>query len=160
MAPRTRRPDAAKLGHRIWDHLRDRAENMPGEFTPDARDDVTGWLWEGAVASVIREAIPGIAASDLRRAREYLSASGMVVNVGGCQRGGGQPTRGTCTPAAPGHREGAPVTHPAGIRAAVRQRPAARGQRSADHRDRAHPGRDARGRRGNRPPGQPAAGRY
>ena len=91
MAPRSHRPDAARLGHRIWDHLRDRAENMPGEFTPDARDDVTGWLWEGAVASVIREAIPGIAASDLRRAREYLSASGMVVNVGGCQRGGGQP---------------------------------------------------------------------
>src|SRR6266851_686607 len=91
MAPRSRRPDAAKLGHRIWDHLRDRAENLPGEFTPDARDDVTGWLWEGAVASVIREAIPGIADSDLRRAREYLSASGMVVNVGGYQRGGGQP---------------------------------------------------------------------
>src|SRR5216683_3567868 len=88
MAPRSRRPDAAKLGHRIWDHLRDRAENLPGEFTPD---DVTGWLWEGAVASVIREAIPGIADSDLRRAREYLSASGMVVNVGGYQRGGGQP---------------------------------------------------------------------
>jgi hypothetical protein len=91
MAPRSRKPDAAKLGHRIWDHLRDRAENLPGEFTPDARDDVTGWLWEGAVASVIREAIPGIADSDLRRAPEYLSASGMVVNVGGYQRGGGQP---------------------------------------------------------------------
>jgi hypothetical protein len=91
MAPRSRGPDAAKLGHRIWDHLRDRAEHPPGEFTPDAREDVTGWLWEGAVVSVIREAIPGIADSDLRRAREYLSASGMVVNVGGYQRGGGQP---------------------------------------------------------------------
>ena len=91
MAPRSRRPDVAKLGHRIWDHLRGRAENLPGEFTPEARDGVTGWLWEGAVASVIREAIPGIADSDLRRAREYLSASGMVVNVGGYQRGGGQP---------------------------------------------------------------------
>jgi len=91
MATRTRSPDAAKLGHRIWDHLRDRAENLPGEFTPDARDDVTGWWWEGAVASVIREAIPGIADRDLRRAREYLTASGMVVNVGGYQRGGGQP---------------------------------------------------------------------
>ena len=72
MAPRSRGPDAAKLGHRIWDHLRDRAEHPPGEFTPDAREDVTGWLWEGAVVSVIREAIPGIADSDLRRAREYL----------------------------------------------------------------------------------------
>src|SRR6266568_2165541 len=59
MAPRSHRPDAARLGHRIWDHLRDRAENLPGEFTPDARDDLT--------------------------------ASGMVVNVGGYQRGGGQP---------------------------------------------------------------------
>lgn len=91
MAPRSRRPDAAELGHRIWDHLRGRAENLPGEFTPDTRDDVTGWLWEGAVASLIREAIPGITDSDLRRAREYLNASGMVVNVRGHQRGAGPP---------------------------------------------------------------------
>ena len=110
---------------------------------------------------------PGIADSDLRRAAKYLSASGMVVNVGRYQRGGGhsrwfirsswhqdraamyawsphiglasqpaprpasprrQRTRGTARAAAPGHREGAPVTDPAGIRAAVRQRTAARGQ--------------------------------
>src|SRR6266568_3694282 len=91
MAPRSRRQDAAELDHRIWDHLRGRAENLPGEFTPDTRDDVTGWLWEGAVASLIREAIPGITDSDLRRAREYLNASGMVVNVRGHQRGAGPP---------------------------------------------------------------------
>ena len=34
---------------------------------------------------MIREAIPGIADADLRRAREYLNASGMVVNVRGNQ---------------------------------------------------------------------------
>ena len=39
------------------------------------------------MATLIREAVPGIADTDLRRAREYLNASGMVVN----QRGGGQP---------------------------------------------------------------------
>ncbi len=32
--------------------------DLPGEFTPDTRDDVTGWLWEGAAASLIGEAIP------------------------------------------------------------------------------------------------------
>ncbi len=62
---------------------------MPGEFTPDTRDDVTGWLWEGPFAALIRDAIPGIAETDLRRAREYLNACGMVVNVRGNQ--GGQP---------------------------------------------------------------------
>src|SRR6266702_1272564 len=67
MAPRSRRQDAAELGHRIWDHLRGRAENLPGEFTPDICDDVTGWLWEGAVASLIREAIPGITDNDRLR---------------------------------------------------------------------------------------------
>jgi hypothetical protein len=91
MAPRSRRPDTAELGHRIWDYLRGQAENLPGEFRPDTRDDITGWLWEGAVASLIREAIPGITDSELRRAREYLNASGMVVNVRGHQRGAGSP---------------------------------------------------------------------
>ncbi len=61
---------------------------MPGEFTPDTRGDVTGWLWEGAFAALIREAIPDIADTEVRRAREYLNACGMVVNVRGNQRGG------------------------------------------------------------------------
>jgi hypothetical protein len=88
MAPHSRRPDAAGLGRRIWDHVRSRAGDMPEEFTPDTRDDVTGWLWEGPFATLIREAIPGIADTDLRRAREYLNACGVVVNVRANQRGG------------------------------------------------------------------------
>ena len=87
MAP-YRRPDAAELGHRIWEYVRSRAGDLPGEFMPDTRDDVTGWLWEGPFATLIREAIPGVADTDLRRAREYLNACGMVVNVRGNQRGG------------------------------------------------------------------------
>lgn len=83
MAARSRRPGAAELGRRIWEHLHGRAEERPGEFRPTTRDDVTGWLWDGVLASVIREAVPGIADSDLRRAREYLNASGIVVNMGG-----------------------------------------------------------------------------
>jgi hypothetical protein len=80
-----------ELGRRIWDHIREQAGRLPGEFPPDTRDGVTGWLWEGAFAALIREAAPGIADPDIRRAREYLNACGMVVNVGGPQRGGGQP---------------------------------------------------------------------
>jgi hypothetical protein len=80
-----------ELGHRIWDHIRDQAGKLPGEFPLDTRDGVTGWLWEGAFAALIREAVPGITDPDIRRAREYLNACGMVVNVGGPQRGGGQP---------------------------------------------------------------------
>jgi hypothetical protein len=91
MAARSRRPEAAELGHRIWQHLHGRAEERPGEFRPATRDDVTGWLWDGVLASMIREAVPGIADSDLRRAREYLNASGMVMNMGGDQRGAGPP---------------------------------------------------------------------
>jgi hypothetical protein len=87
MAPHTRRPDAAGLGRRIWDHVRSRASDAPEEFTPETRDDVTGWLWEGPFATLIREAIPGITDTDLRRAREYLNACGMVVNVRANQRG-------------------------------------------------------------------------
>jgi hypothetical protein len=88
MAPHSRRPDAAGLGRRIWEHVRDRAGGMPKEFRPDTRDEVPGWLWEGPFASLIREAIPGIGDPDLRRAREYLNACGMVVNARGDQRGG------------------------------------------------------------------------
>jgi hypothetical protein len=43
---------------------------------------------EGPFATLIRDAIPGTAETDLRRAREYLNACGMVVNVRGNQRGG------------------------------------------------------------------------
>lgn len=87
MAPRSRTPDAAGLGRRVWDHVRSRAGDMPTQFTPETRDDVTGWLWEGPFATLIREAVPGIAGTDLRRAREYLNACGMVVNVRAGQRG-------------------------------------------------------------------------
>jgi hypothetical protein len=87
MTPHGRRPDAAGLGRRVWGHIRSRAGDMPEEFTPDTRDDVTGWLWEGPLATLIREAVPGIADTDLRRAREYLIACGMVVNVCANQRG-------------------------------------------------------------------------
>jgi hypothetical protein len=80
-------PDAAGLGRRVWDHARSRAGDMPAQFTPQTRDDVTGWLWEGPFATLIREAIPGVAGTDLRRAREYLHACGMVVNVRAGQRG-------------------------------------------------------------------------
>jgi len=87
MAPQSRRPDAAGLGRRIWDHVRSRAGDAPEEFTPHTRDEATGWLWEGPFATLIREAVPGIADTDLRRAREYLNACGMVVNVRVNQRG-------------------------------------------------------------------------
>jgi len=67
--------------------VRSRASDMPAQFAPETRDDVTGWLWEGPLAALIREAIPGISGTDLRRAREYLNACGMVVNVRASQRG-------------------------------------------------------------------------
>ena len=85
MAPRGRRPDAAGLGRRVWDHVRSRAGDASAQFTPDTHGDIPGWLWEGPFAALIREAIPDIADADLRRAREYLNASGMVVNVRGNQ---------------------------------------------------------------------------
>jgi hypothetical protein len=62
-----------------------RAGDAPDQFTPDTHDDIPGWLWEGPFAALIREAIPDITDADLRRAREYLNASGMVVNVRGNQ---------------------------------------------------------------------------
>jgi hypothetical protein len=88
MALHSRRPDAAGLGRRIWEHARGLAGDMSEEFRPDTRDDVPGWLREGPFATLIREAIPGIGDTDLRRAREYLNACGMVVNARGNQRGG------------------------------------------------------------------------
>ncbi len=65
--------------------MRSRAGDAPDQFTPDTHGDIRGWLWEGPFAAVIREAIPDITDADLRRAREYLNASGMVVNVRGNQ---------------------------------------------------------------------------
>jgi hypothetical protein len=85
MAPRDRRPDAAGLGRHVWDHVRSRAGDAPDQFTPDTHDDIPGWLWEGPFAALIRAAIPDITDANLRRAREYLNASGMVVNVRGHQ---------------------------------------------------------------------------
>ncbi len=67
--------------------MRSLASEMPAQFTPETRHDVTGWLWEGPLATLIRDAIPGIAGTDLRRARDYLNACGMVVNVRAGQRG-------------------------------------------------------------------------
>src|SRR6266480_2637766 len=87
MAPHSRKPDPAGLGRRIWGHVRSRASDAPEEFTPHTRDEVTGWLWERPFATLIREAVPGITDTDLRRAREYLNACGMVVNVRADQRG-------------------------------------------------------------------------
>ena len=90
MAARSRRPEAADLGHRIREHLHGRAEERPGEFRPLLMMSPARRL-DGVLASMIREAVPGISYSDLRRAREYLNASGMVVNMGGDQRGAGPP---------------------------------------------------------------------
>lgn len=87
MAPHPRRAVAAELSYHIWEHLRGLAASRPAEFAAQTRDGVSGWLWEGTFAALIREAIPGIAEADLRRAREHLNASGMVVNVHGQQRG-------------------------------------------------------------------------
>ena len=42
---------------------------------------------EGPFATLIREAVPGIADTDLRRAREYLNGCSMEVNVRANQRG-------------------------------------------------------------------------
>lgn len=65
--------------------MRSRAGDAPDQFTPATHDDIPGWLWEGPFAVLIREAIPDVTDADLRRAREYLNASGMVVNVRGSQ---------------------------------------------------------------------------
>jgi hypothetical protein len=79
VAPRSRTPDAAGLGRRIWDHVAAGLALRRRSSRPTPRDEVTGWLWEGPFATLIREAIPGIADTDLRRACEYLNACGMVV---------------------------------------------------------------------------------
>lgn len=85
MAPRSGKPDAAGLGRRVWEHVQSRAREAPEEFRPHTREEVTGWLWEGPFAALIRQALPGITDADVRRARDYLNASGMVVNVRGAE---------------------------------------------------------------------------
>jgi len=65
--------------------VRSRASDAPDQFTPESHDDISGWLWEGPFAALIRDAIPDVTDADLRRARDYLNASGMVVNVRGSQ---------------------------------------------------------------------------
>lgn len=91
MAPR-RRADATGLAHEVWQQLHALAEQNPGKFTPDTRDGHTGWLWEGPAAGLVSRAAPDAAQDDLRLAREYLKASGMLVRVRGYQSGGTQPT--------------------------------------------------------------------
>jgi hypothetical protein len=65
--------------------VRSRAADAPDQFSPGTHNDILGWLWEGPFAALIREAIPDITDAELRRAREYLNASGMVVSVRGNQ---------------------------------------------------------------------------
>jgi hypothetical protein len=130
MTPRSRTPDGAGLGRRIWDHVRSRASDMPAEFTPETRDDVTGWLWEGPFATLIREAIPGIAGTDLRRARDYLNACGMVVNVRASQRGA-QPQwfiRGCWHQGPGGHVHVVPTARPGQAAAPAASQPVPGGQ--------------------------------
>jgi hypothetical protein len=85
------RGDAAELAHRIWRHLRTQAEQHPGQFVADQRFGVTGWRYDGAIATLIRDAAPEAADADLRRARAHLDAAGVLVNVRGSHRGGGRP---------------------------------------------------------------------
>jgi hypothetical protein len=85
------RDDAAELARRIWQHLRTHAEQHPEQFAADQRFGVTGWRYQGAIATLIREAVPGAPDADTRRARAHLDAVGMLVNVRGSQRGGGRP---------------------------------------------------------------------
>ncbi len=80
----------AGLAHEVWRQLCAFAEQNPGEFTPETRDNATGWLWEGPAAGLMSRASPDTAEDDLRRAREYLKASRMLVNVRGYQSGGVQ----------------------------------------------------------------------
>jgi hypothetical protein len=46
--------------------VRSRAGDAPDQFTPDTHDDISGWLWEGPLAALIREAIPAVTDADLR----------------------------------------------------------------------------------------------
>jgi hypothetical protein len=91
-----RRADAAGLAHEVWRQLCALAEQSPGEFTPETRDGDTGWLWQGAAAGLVSRAAPDTAQDDLQLAREYLKATGMLVNVRGYQSGGTQPTYFIC----------------------------------------------------------------
>jgi hypothetical protein len=54
----------------------------------DQRFSVAGWRYAGAITTLIRDAVPDIADTDLRRARAHLDAAGMVVNVRGSHSGG------------------------------------------------------------------------
>jgi hypothetical protein len=94
MAPH-RREDAAGLAHEVWGQLCVLAEQNPGEFTSETRDGDTGWLWEGTAAGLVSRAAPDTVQDDLQLAREYLKASGMLVNVRGYQ-GETQPTYFIC----------------------------------------------------------------
>ena len=87
-----RRADAAGLAHEVWRQLCALAEQNPGEFSSETRDGDTGWLWEGPAAGLVSRAAPDTGEDDLQLAREYLKASGMLVNVRGYQSGGTQPT--------------------------------------------------------------------
>jgi hypothetical protein len=82
------RGEAAELAHRVWQHLRTEAEHHPEQFVADERFSVAGWRYLGAITALIRDAVPDIADTDLRRARAHLDAAGMVVNVRGPHRGG------------------------------------------------------------------------
>jgi hypothetical protein len=86
------RADTAGLAHEVWRQLCALAEQNPGEFTPGTRDGDQGWLWEGPAAGLMSRAAPDTATDDLHLAREYLKASGMLVNVRGYQSDGEQAT--------------------------------------------------------------------
>lgn len=82
MAPRSR-ADSAGLAHQVWRLLCALAEQNPGEFTAETRDDAAGWLWEGPGAALMRRVAPEVADAERRRARDYLQATKMMVNVQG-----------------------------------------------------------------------------
>ncbi len=76
-------PEAAGLAHQVWLLLCALAEQSPAEFTADTRGDAAGWLWEGPGAALMRRAAPDAAEAERRRAKEYLQATRMIVNVSG-----------------------------------------------------------------------------
>ena len=82
MAPRSR-TEAAGLAHQVWLLLCTLAEQHPGEFTPETRGAAAGWHWEGPGAALMRRVAPDMADSERRRAKEYLQATHMMVNVSG-----------------------------------------------------------------------------
>lgn len=82
MAARSR-AEAAGLAHQVWLLVCALAEHSPGEFTAERRGDTAGWLWEGTGAALMRRAAPEVPEADRRRAKEYLQATQMIVNVSG-----------------------------------------------------------------------------